>query len=61
MVEGTSVYTYKTAGRLSLAIDVSVPPGFDKEKGTVLIHYHGGFLVLNSIIALSPIVLLINI
>lgn len=57
MVEGTSVYTYKTAGRLSLAIDVSVPPGFDKEKGIVSIHYHGGFLVFNSTLTLSAIVL----
>lgn len=55
------MYTYKTAGQLSLTIDVSVPPSFDNEKGVVLIHYHGGFLVLNSILTLSPIVLLINI
>ncbi|KAI8962597.1 alpha/beta-hydrolase [Daldinia sp. FL1419] len=41
-----STSVYKVAGNVSLTIDVHAPEGYNADSGTVLIHFHGGYLVI---------------
>ncbi|KAJ5398296.1 hypothetical protein N7509_006409 [Penicillium cosmopolitanum] len=49
----TATYTYKVVGGLSLTIDISRPRNL-RETGIVLIHFHGGFLVIGEKTTFPP-------
>ncbi|KAL4878788.1 Alpha/Beta hydrolase protein [Aspergillus karnatakaensis] len=48
-----STHPFKSVGDLLLTIDVSKPPGA-RDSGVVLLHFHGGFLVLGEKITFPP-------
>lgn len=50
----TTTHVYKDLGGLCLSVDIHTPESFNSEDGTVLIHFHKGYLVCKSRSSMAP-------
>ncbi|KAF2020414.1 alpha/beta-hydrolase [Aaosphaeria arxii CBS 175.79] len=49
-----STHVYKTVGDLNLTVDLHAPPNFNSDTGMVLVHFHGGYLLLGEKTTFMP-------